>query len=269
MVDWKLVFSITEEEIKRLLSYRRNFIYILACIAMYLISINILRELVQEQIFPMIVLLQLFTKMFTYSYAVSLGILVAYGLSIDSFASDKQNKALETILTTPLSLGSLWLAKSLALFILSYPSTIIVFISYVLSANLLIASSFVYMPETPIWISLLAIFPFTCLSIIGLIGIGILVSRRVTAVNFITFLSAFLLMFIPSFLKLGFMGMSADLFASAYAGITAILLITVFICKNSYYKKKKLCLAPEICASKACFKVERKLIMLNLSEAIE
>lgn len=102
MVDWELLFSITEEEIKRLLSYKRNFIYILACIVIYLaVSINILRESVQEQVFPVTFLLQLFTKIFAYSYAVSLGILIAYGLSIDSFTSDKQNKALETILTTP------------------------------------------------------------------------------------------------------------------------------------------------------------------------
>lgn len=199
--------------------------------------------MVQEQVFPKTWLLQLFTKMFTYSYTVSLGIFIAYGLSIDNFVSDKQNKTLETILATPLSLESLWLAKSLALFLLSYFSMIVVFISYILSANLLIAGSFVYIPEIFIWVSLLAVFPFTCISAICLVGIGILVSRKVAAVNFITFTIAFLLMFIPSFFRSEFVEISTDLLTLIYAGITAILFIIVFICRKVLLQKEKVVLS--------------------------
>jgi hypothetical protein len=243
VANWKLTFSIIEEEIRRLLGYKKNIVFIIAFVAFEVVfTIFTMQQMIKEQVFLAAWLLQLFTKTFTYSYIISLGIFIAYGLSIDNFTSDKQNKALETILATPLSLENLWLAKSLALFLVSYFSMVVVFISFIISGNLIIAGSLIYIPEISIWVSLLLVFPFTCFSAIGLMGIGILISRKIVAVNFTTFIIAFLLMFIPSFLRSEFLEISASLLTITYAGITAILLIIVLVCKKILLQKERVVL---------------------------
>ena len=239
----KIIISIMKEEIRRIISYKKNVVYIVVFLAFASIGpLLFLQPLFQEQAIPAEVTLNLVTKLFTYSYAISLALFITYGLSMDSFISDKQNKALETTLTTQLSINRLWLAKSLALFMISYISIIVLMVCFLICSNLMDPGSIVYVPEPLIWATLLGIFPITCFSAISLTGIGMLISRKFVAVNFIMFITAFLLLFIPSFFMTDFLNISTVHLALIYSGISAVLLSTTLISKRIFLQKERVIL---------------------------
>ena len=243
MISWEII-SLTREEIGRILAYKKNVVYIIFFIAFEtMVPIFALQQMMQEYIYPSPTLFQLYTKLFAYAYALSLGIFIAYGVSMDNFISDKQRKSIETMLTTPLSLGKLLLTKTLAIFLLSYFSMIFAFILFLVISNLLLVGYFVYVPELSIWATLFAVYPLTCFSAIALMGIGLLIARRPTAVNFTAFTIAFLLMVLPSFFTIDFIMTSADSLTLIYAEITVLLTITALICKKLLLKKEKVTLS--------------------------
>lgn len=248
MNDWNIVLFLTKEEIKRILAYKKNIVYIIFFIAFEIIvpllSLQqIVQEYVSQQISPSPTLFQLYTKLFAYAYVVSLGIFIAHGVSLDNFISDKQEKAIEIMLTTPLSLGKILLIKTFALFILSYLSMVFAFISFVVISNLFLVGYFIHAPETPIWIVLFIVYPFTCFSAIALMGICLLIAHRATAVNFIAFIVAFLLMVLPSFFTTNFLMASTSKLTLMYVKITILLVIVVLICKKLLLKKEKVVLS--------------------------
>jgi len=243
VVSWEII-SLAKEEIGRILAYKKNVVYIIFFIAFEtMVPIFALQQMMQEYIYPSPTLFQLYTKLFAYAYALSLGIFIAYGVSMDNFISDKQRKAIETMLTTPLSLGKLLLTKTLAIFLLSYFSMIFAFILFLVISNLLLVGYFVYVPELSIWATLFAVYPLTCFSAIALMGIGLLIARRPTAVNFTTFIIAFILTVLPSFFTIDFIKTSADSLTLIYAEITVLLAITALICKKLLLKKEKVTLS--------------------------
>ena len=243
MVSWEII-SLAKEEIGRILAYKKNVVYIIFFIAFEtMVPIFALQQMMQEYIYPSPTLFQLYTKLFAYAYALSLGIFIAYGVSMDNFISDKQRKSIETMLTTPLSLGKLLLTKTLAIFLLSYFSMIFAFILFLVISNLLLVGYFVYVPELSIWATLFAVYLLTCFSAIALMGIGLLIARRPTAVNFTTFIIAFILTVLPSFFTIDFIKTSADSLTLIYAEITVLLAITALICKKLLLKKEKVTLS--------------------------
>lgn len=248
MTDWGSISSLTREEIKRILAYKKNIAYIIFFIAFEIIApLLALQQTVQEyisqQILPPPTLFQSYTKFFAYAYVISLGIFIAYGVSIDNFISDKRDKVIETMLAAPLPLGRMLLVKTLAIFILSYFSMVFAFIFFVVISNFLFIGHLIYVPEVQIWIALFAIYPFTCFSAIALIGIGLLTIRRATIVNLIAFAVAFLLMVLPSLFTTDFLKASTSTLTLTYMEATIFLAIVTSICKRLLLKKERVVLS--------------------------
>jgi ABC-2 type transport system permease protein len=124
-------------------------------------------------------------------YSIMSALILAYAANYNVFLQEKTNRTIHSLLSTPLTIRRVWLAKTLAVITVGYSLSIGLSILFLLVINnRLDASGFVY-PSPHAVISLILINPVICFLIVGVIGIMTLISRDETKVRIGFFLLIF------------------------------------------------------------------------------
>lgn len=242
------IFIIASEELKRIWCYKRN-VAIIVAFMMFIIVVPVvvlnaaLQEVPASSPISRFELLKAFVKIFLFSYSIALAAFLVHGISMDVFISDKKEKALEVLLSGPVSLRGLWLGKTLSLFLVSYPCALFATIAFIISGNYVVTGSISYLPDYAMWAYLFTILPLLCFFIIGITGIGQLVARRFTGVNFMLFLVAFIVMFIPSFIMQKFATVNTGKFIFLYTLITVIIGVATLLFERIMLTKERIVLS--------------------------
>jgi len=98
---------------------------------------------------------------------------LAWGLVQEIFYGEKARRTLETLLSTPLDLTTIWLGKTLAATVIAAivaaPTTVL----FILLVNLTTRSSPIILPASPALLQGLIVTPFLLLAFIGLTGVSL------------------------------------------------------------------------------------------------
>lgn len=235
------------EELKRIMSYNRNVAVMLAFfLFVSFVPIFVLKQGIQELptgVASPAQMLREFTRLFFFTYSVSLVIFLIHAISMDIFISDKKEGALVFLLTTPIGLKNLWLAKSLALFILGYSTTLLSTLVFVICANLILLGKVTCLPDSIMVFYLFSVLPVLIFSTTTLAGLGQIIARRFSAINFFLFLIAFVVMGIPSFLVNRLTVVNTSVFFWIYSGVTVFVVITVVIAQKIFLNKERVVLS--------------------------
>jgi len=104
----------------------------------------------------------------TFSMALMAGVLTGYMFSGQVFLREKQERIIETLLCTPLSLKSIWFGKVVGVSIPAYMISLLTVVLITIVSNL--ASESFLFPSVAILIHILAAVPFFIASTISLMG---------------------------------------------------------------------------------------------------
>jgi len=236
------------EETKRALSNKRNlavifgFIIFASLVPAVILSAT-LKEIPKNIPISKDELIISFIKLYFFTYSISLALFIIHAISMDIFVSDKKERALEVLLTYPISVRTLWLAKSLALFTISYPSAVITSGLFIISANILIAKGWRYFPDVLMLVYAVTLLPILIFLVIALAGVWQLIARRFSAVNFILFLIAFIVMGVPSFLVSRLSVIHTTTFVGIYLIISIVLALIIFFVERLFLTKERVVLS--------------------------
>ncbi|MCE7697318.1 MAG: hypothetical protein K8E24_000045, partial [Methanobacterium paludis] len=86
-------------------------------------------------------------------------LLVGFPFIREKFSDEKLVRKFEGILTTPVSLKTVWAGKMVSIFLLSYPTVIIVIIMLLIIWNIFGGLNPIYILSTPVWVMALIITP--------------------------------------------------------------------------------------------------------------
>ena len=122
-----------------------------------------------------------------------------YAFVFKSFNEEKVKRVLETLLSTPLGIKSIWLGKVTAIFVVSYvPSLIAIGLMPIIVNIFFIKTSPYVWPHLPALINLLVVTPIMLWSIIALTGLSIFILSDSRIINLLLFFMSFGYMFIAS-----------------------------------------------------------------------
>lgn len=201
------IFIVAEKEINAAIKNKKSlgtiiFTMVLMIAIPICIYISMMRDIKvpisDDMSNPASMFLELFVNIFCFNYSIALPLLFIYGLAFDAFFGEKMKKTIETLLATPLTPRSILLGKTLGIFSIAYPATIIATIGFVLAVNLVAQQGILYLPGYLALVHLFIILPLLCFFIIGVVGEIQLIVRDFKAGNFIIFAIGFLFLFIPS-----------------------------------------------------------------------
>lgn len=236
---------IAQEEFKRIISYNKNivitFLFLLFFTFVPAFMFNkIIEELSLELLIPTDKLVNDLYKFYIFTFLLSCAMLVIYTVSMDTFLSDKKERALDALLSTPISLSDLWIGKSLALFALSYITCVLAALGFALILFVLFQS---WPSDWATWIYLFTIFPIMSISLIALGGIGQLVSKRFVGVNMTLFFIGFTVMFISSFLVERLLTVNSLLLLGIFAAISLLIVLANYYSCKTYFTKERIILS--------------------------
>jgi hypothetical protein len=240
--------DLVTEELKRIISNTRNvavifaFVVFVSLMPAILLAISLPEISIGGQV-TIDKVVQAFIQVYFFTYTVSIAIFIVFTLSMDIFISDKKEKALEVLLAGPLSLRTLWLAKSTALFIISYSASVAATGFFIISVNLFLGRGFIYLPDILMWLYGTTVLPIIIFLIISLAGIGQMALKKFSAVNFFLFLVAFLVMGIPSFLISRLALLNTSAFFWMYVGIAIVLLLLAVWMQRMLLDKERVILS--------------------------
>ena len=236
---------IAQEELKRIVSYNKNivitFLFLLFFTFVPAFMFNkIINELALELLIPINQLVNGLYKFYIFTFLFSCAMFIIYTVSMDTFLSNKKEKALDAVLSTPIFLSDLWIGKSLALFALSYTTCVIAALGFALILYVLFEA---WPRDWATWVYLFSIFPVMNVSLIALGGIGQLVSKRFVGVNMTLFFIGFTVMFICSFLVERLLRVNSVLLLAIFAAITMLFVLANYVSYKTYFTKEKIILS--------------------------
>jgi len=236
------------EELKRSLSNTRN----LAVIIAFVIFVSVVPPIILATALPEIpvggpvtkeMLVNAFIRIYFFTYTISLAVFIIHAISMDVFITDKKEKALDVLLTGPVSIRTLWLAKSASLFVISYPAALSASALFIVSTNLILQEGFKYLPDLLMWVYAITILPSIIFLVIALAGILQMVLKRFSAVNFFLFLIAFIVMGVPSLLISRLAEFDARALFGLYAAITLIMALATAWLQKALLDKERIVLS--------------------------
>lgn len=239
--------SIVGEEIKRILSYNRSiavlivFFIFMVFVPTIILKVN-LNEVPKGVDLSQVDMFKVFIKIYFFTYTVSLAVFLVHSMSMDTFITDKKERALEALLCSPLSVKEIWMSKVLALFLISYPIALLATMVFVVGSNLMIVGKIYYLPDGLMWIYLFTILPMLTFSVTGISGIWQMVSKRFSAVNFLLFLIAFIIMWVPPFLVSRIDNFNTSTFMWIYSFITLLIIVILIISVRLFLDKERIVL---------------------------
>lgn len=126
--------------------------------------------------------------------------LVSFPFIQEKFDNEKLIRRFEAILTTPISIRTVWAGKMVSIFLLSYPVVIFITILFILVWNILNGSNPVLILSTPVWVMALVIMPLLPMIYAGFSSWSVLRFTHPKLMQTLQFLGvgAFLLVFITS-----------------------------------------------------------------------
>lgn len=145
-------------------------------------------------------------------------------------------KTIETLLATPLTPRCILFGKTLGIFSIAYPVTIITTISFILAANLSAPEGISYLPDYLIWVHLFTVLPFLCFFIIGTVGAIQLIVRDFKAGNFVIFAIGFLCIFLPSIAGRDFPPLKDMILI--YVALTGVMALLMCLCMRFITKER-------------------------------
>lgn len=223
----------------RRVSYRSNIGRVAAFPALLLIlSLYILNPMVGEFPFSKTMIVDGLLKVFIFVYSMALGLFIAYVMSMDVYMADKKNKALETLCTSPVSIRQIWAGKTAALIFLAYPAALITSILFWFFANLMVFGTVSSFLEPVMLLHLFVLLPTILFIMIGLGGIGQLISKRYSGANAIFFFIAFGMMWAGSLFMNKIATIPSTTLFFYFVIVAAILLSILHVGRKKLSKEK-------------------------------
>lgn len=126
--------------------------------------------------------------------------LVGFPFIQEKFDNEKLIRRFEAILTTPISIRTVWFGKIASIFLLSYPVVIFIIILFILIWNILNGLNPVLILSAPVWVMALVIIPSLPMLYAGFSSWSVLRFTHPKLMQTLQFLGvgAFLLVFIGS-----------------------------------------------------------------------
>ncbi len=126
--------------------------------------------------------------------------LVSFPFIQEKFDNEKIIRRFEAILTTPISIKTVWAGKIASIFLLSYPVVIFIITMLILVWNILEGLNPIFILSTPVWVMALIIVPFLPMIYAGFSSWSVLRFTHPKLMQMLQFLGvgAFLLIFITS-----------------------------------------------------------------------
>jgi len=236
---------IAYEEFKRIVGYSKNVVITILFLIFFtavpaFMFYKIIEEIAAEQLIPIDQLVNGLFKFYLFTFLLSCAMFVIYTVSMDTFISDKKERALDVVLSTPISLSDLWIGKTTALFILSYGTCVLSALGF---GYILYHLYDVWPGDWTAWTFLFSIFPILNFSLIALGGIGQLVSKRFVGINTTLFFIAFAMMFVSSFLVEKLMNVNAVYLLCVFLLLTLAIVLGNYISFKTYFSKEKIILS--------------------------
>jgi ABC-type transport system involved in multi-copper enzyme maturation permease subunit len=240
--------DLVKEELKRVVNNIRNVVAIFAFILFVslfpvIMFVTNLSEIPVERNITIDTLVYAFIRVYFFTYTVSLAVFTVFTVSMDIFISDKKEKALDVLLALPVSLRTIWLAKSITLFIISYLASVIATCIFIISINLFLMRGFIYLPDILMWLYEVTVLPIIIFLIISLTSILQLALKRYTVVNFSLFLVAFIVTGVPSFLISRLSQLNTSTYFWIYVGIAIILAMLNALIQRVLLDKERIILS--------------------------
>jgi len=230
-------------EVKRV-CYKKNLGMMIGFPVFFLIfSLYALNAVLGELPFPKTVIVESFLKFFLFIYSISLGLFIAYAFSMDVYIADKKDKALETLCSSPLSIRDIWMGKTLAMISLGYPAALVTSILFWIVANFMVFGTIAIFPEPIMWLHLFALVPVALFSMVGLGGIGQLISKRYAGASLIFFFIAFSMVWVPSMFPKEIAMISPTTLFLYFAAATIVLISALYIGVKLLLNKEKIVLS--------------------------
>lgn len=120
-------------------------------------------------------------------FFLATALIVSWGLTSIPFMLEKTRRTFETLLTTPLSLGTIWLGKTLAVFVLCYPLALIYALALILYMNITTEANHLILPSQVGWWIMLVLAPLSVYGIIALNGLVQMILMQPRVGQFVTF----------------------------------------------------------------------------------
>lgn len=237
--------SIATEETKRIVSYARNMTVIVLFILFFTVAPvfmfdEIINELSKILSVELEYIINSLFKFFVFSFLLSCSLFVIFTISMDTFVSDKKERALDSVLAAPVSLNDVWLGKSAALFIISYLTSIISTLGFSLTLYILYG----HWPKDILsWVYLFTIFPVLTFSLISLAGIAQLISKRFVGISTGIFYISFIFMFLSSFLVNQLLTIKPLYLFGIYTSVAILLIFFNWIARKKIFTKEKIILS--------------------------
>jgi len=240
--------DLVKEELKRVVNNIRNVVAIFAFILFVslfpvIMFVTNLSEIPIEGKIIIDTVVYAFIRVYFFTYTVSLAVFTVFTVSMDIFISDKKEKALDVLLALPVSLRTIWLAKSITLFIISYLASVIATGIFIISINLFLMRGFIYLPDILMWLYVVTVLPIIIFLIISLTSILQLALKRYTVVNLSLFLVAFIVTGVPSFLISRLSQLNTSTYFWIYVGIAIILAMLNALIQRILLDKERIILS--------------------------
>lgn len=233
------------EEIKRIISYARNLTVIILFILFFTFAPTfmfdeVIKEVTQTLHIAIEFMIDGIFKFYIFSFLLSCSMFIIFTISMDTFVSDKKERALDSILATPVSLNDVWLGKTAALFMVSYLTSLISTIGFCITLYILYG----YWPKDVVsWVFLFTIFPVMAFALIALAGMGQLISKRFVGISTGIFYIGFILMFVSSFLVKDLIAIKPLYLLGIYTAIAIVFVLLNYVLSKKTFTKEKIILS--------------------------
>ena len=193
--------KVFREEMRRLTDYNKNIgVTLIMSIGVPLFYVGFVASSMKKGVFPVDVRLMVegMTNVYGFIYILVIALFPLMMLNLDTFITDKQQKAMETLLTTPLKLKDILLGKSIALFVFTYPFTLLSFLIFLLFIDLFLIHE-IYLPHVLVWVFCFTLVPLITFLTSVISGMGVLIMKRYVTISGFMGMVCFLIFIIPSF----------------------------------------------------------------------
>ena len=124
---------------------------------------------------------------YTGSLFLGTSLALGWGMTTSSFLPEKFERTIETLLTTPLSPRAIWLGKTVALFVLSYPVTLTCGLVFIILLNHIATPGSFIGPSVLGWVNILIVAPVFSFTTIALTGLSEMVLTYPQIGQFVAF----------------------------------------------------------------------------------
>lgn len=238
--------KVFKEEMRRLTDYNKNIgVTLIMSIGVPLFYVGFIASFMKKGTFPVDARLMVegMTNIYGFIYIFVIALFPLMMLNLDTFITDKQQKAMETLLTTPLKLKDILLGKSIALFVFTYPFVLLSLLVFLLFIDLFLMHE-VYLPNALIWVFCFTLVPLITFLTSVISGMGVLIMKRYVTISGFMSLVCFLIFMVPSIFmeKLVVGGFDFRLVFALDGLIACVLLAFSFLLYKSRLTKERVVL---------------------------